>query len=231
MGGKGVRLKEIDSHPKPLILVDGIPMVKRVIDSLGFVSCISQFTYVVRTEHRSLFEKANVVHSFPFGTLFEMREDNRGQTETCLLAQGVINNDEPLFIVNCDNVFDWNPEVFLEEMKDPDITGSILTFKEKTETTHWCFAEVDLFGEVRRLEEKIPISRDALAGGFYWKKGSDFVKYARRSIAKNKRAKNGEFYLGAVYNEPIGEGKTIKTFNIAGMQSLGTPKELEEFKV
>ena len=56
------------------------------------------------------------------------------------------------------------------------IDAGILTFK----STHpkWSFAKVDKDGLVTEVAEKNPISDTATVGFYYWKKGSDFVKYA-----------------------------------------------------
>jgi hypothetical protein len=41
---------------------------------------------------------------------------------------------------------------------------------------------------------------------YYWKKGSDYVKYAEKMIKKNIRVKN-EFYVCPVFNEAIQDKK------------------------
>ena len=45
-------------------------------------------------------------------------------------------------------------------------------------------------------------------GIYFWKKGSDYVKYAERMINNNLRI-NNEFYICPVYNEAIKDKKKI----------------------
>ena len=54
------------------------------------------------------------------------------------------------------------------------------------------------------------------------------MKYAEQMIAKNKRV-NNEFYVCPVYNEAIQDGKTIRTYPIEKMWSLGTPEDLNHY--
>jgi len=68
----------------------------------------------------------------------------------------------------------------------------------------------------------------ATVGIYYWRRGSDYVKYAEQMIAKNIRV-NNEFYVCPVFNEAIADGKRIRTFNIEKMWGLGTPEDLEHF--
>ena len=48
---------------------------------------------------------------------------------------------------------------------------------------------------------------------YYWKKGSDFVKYAEQMISKNVRV-NNEFYVCPAYNEAIQDNKHIACYMI-----------------
>jgi hypothetical protein len=78
------------------------------------------------------------------------------------------------------------------------------------------------------VAEKDPISTHATVGFYYWKKGSDFVKYAEQMINKNIRV-NNEFYVCPVYNEAILDNKKILNFQVDKMWGLGTPEDLEYF--
>ena len=78
------------------------------------------------------------------------------------------------------------------------------------------------------MAEKKPISDIATVGIYYWKKGSDYVKYAEQMIEKDIRH-NNEFYVCPVFNEAIQDGKKIKTFDIENMWGLGTPEDLDFF--
>ena len=77
------------------------------------------------------------------------------------------------------------------------------------------------------VAEKKPISNVATVGIYYWKRGTDYVKYAEQMIKKNVRV-NNEFYVCPVFNEAIQDGKKIKTFHIEKMWGLGTPEDLNE---
>ena len=99
-----------------------------------------------------------------------------------------------------------------------------LNYQELNEQIHQKIKD----GYVTEVAEKNPISDDATVGFYYWKRGSDFVKYAKQMIEKNIRV-NNEFYVCPVFNEAIADGKKIKAFHIDKMWGLGTPEDLEKF--
>jgi len=111
-------------------------------------------------------------------------------------------------------------------MQERQCDGGILTFK----ATHpkWSFARIDSDGFVTEVAEKKPISDVATVGFYYWKHGSDYVKYAEEMIEKNIRF-NNEFYVCPVFNQAINDDKKIITSNIDKMWGLGTPEDLDFF--
>lgn len=225
MAGAGSRFEKAGyTFPKPLIEVNGKPMIQVVVDNLNFES---QHSFIVQKNHREKYnldsmlgmisEKPNIV---------EVDGITEGAACTTLLAKEIINNDNPLIIANSDQFTDWDTSEFMYKMQEQDLDAGILTFR----STHpkWSFAKVDEDGFVTEVAEKNPISDIATVGIYYWKKGSDYVKYAEQMIEKNKRF-NNEFYVCPVFNEAINDGKKIKTFDIENMWGLGTPEDLEIF--
>jgi dTDP-glucose pyrophosphorylase len=81
---------------------------------------------------------------------------------------------------------------------------------------------------VAEVQEKKVISNVATAGIYFWKRGTEFVKYAEQMIAKNERV-NGEFFVCPVYNEAIADGKKIKAIPCKRMWSLGIPEDIDIF--
>ena len=111
-------------------------------------------------------------------------------------------------------------------MNETNCDGGIVTF----ESTHpkWSFAKVNNQGLVTEVAEKNPISNIATVGFYWWKKGSNFIKYAEQMIHKNIRI-NNEFYICPVFNQAIKDKKKIRTFNVNKMWGLGTPEDLKYY--
>ena len=96
-------------------------------------------------------------------------------------------------------------------MVNGDCDGGILTFPASH--PKWSYAKLDDDGFVSEVAEKKPISKHATVGVYWWKKGSDYVKYAEQMIEKNIRV-NNELYVCPVYNEALLNGARVKKFHI-----------------
>lgn len=225
MAGAGSRFSAAGyTFPKPLIEVNGKPMIQLVIENIGFEA---NYIYVVRKEH---YEKYNLKYLLnlltPNCEIVQVDKLTEGAACTTLLAKEYIDNDNSLIIANSDQFMEWNPTDFYYKMVETKSDGGIVTF----ESIHpkWSFVRLDENENVIEVAEKKPISNRATTGVYYWKKGSEYVKYAEQMIEKNIRV-NNEFYVAPVYNEAILDKKRIRIFNVEKMMGLGTPEDLNIF--
>jgi HAD superfamily hydrolase (TIGR01509 family) len=225
MAGAGSRFQQAGyTFPKPLIDVEGKPMIQVVTDNLNIDAT---FIYVVQKSHRAQYNLDTLLNLITPGCkIVEVDGLTEGAACTTLLAKEHIDNDAPLLMANSDQFLEWDSNEFMYKMIEQKVDGGILTFH----ATHpkWSFAKIDEYGYVTEVAEKKPISDIATVGVYYWAKGSDYVKYAEQMIEKNIRV-NNEFYVCPVYNEGIADGKKFKTFNIDKMWGLGTPEDLKYY--
>ena len=223
MAGAGSRFENAGyTFPKPLIDVNGEPMIKVIVENLNIDA---NFIYIVQRNHREKYNLDTLLNLItPNCQIVEVDGVTQGAAVTTLLAKSLINNEQPLLISNSDQYVEWNSNEFLYKVYETKLDAAILTFK----STHpkWSFVKCDEFGYVTEVAEKKPISDKATVGIYYWSKGSDYVRYAERMISKNIRT-NNEFYVCPVFNQAIEDKKRIKTYDVEKMFGLGTPEDLK----
>jgi NDP-sugar pyrophosphorylase family protein len=221
MAGLGSRFADKGyTKPKPLIDVDGEPMIKRVVDSLGIDG---QYIFIVQKEHSVRYHLHDVLDEIvPGCKIVEIDGLTDGAARTTLAAKDLIDNDTPLLIANSDQVIIWDSIVFSSLLHSVD---AIALFKA-TESK-WSYAVID-GGRVTRVAEKQVISDNASVGIYGFQHGSDYVKYAEQMIDKDIRT-NNEFYICPVYNEAIADGRTVIPYFVDEMHGIGTPEDLEAY--
>jgi len=227
MAGRGSRFASQGyTFPKPLIEVKGKPMIQVVVENLNIKA---NYTFIVQKEH---YEKYSLNYLLPLiapdCNIVQVDGITEGAACTTLLAKEFIDNDEPLIMANSDQFVEWDSNETLYAFQNDGIDGGIITFP----STHpkWSYAKLGDDGYVSEVAEKKPISEHATVGIYYWKKGSDYVKYAEQMIDKDIRT-NNEFYVCPVFNEAIQDGKKIRIKDIQknGMWGIGTPEDLSYF--
>jgi HAD superfamily hydrolase (TIGR01509 family) len=227
MAGDGKRFMDAGYLvPKPLIPIPKNSMIYEVYTHLNITSnCI----FIVKKSHKDIYnidKTLDTIH--PNCTIINVEKTTQGSVETILLSEPHINNDNPLIISNCDNIVIWDSVDFMYMMNKLDADGGIVCFKDSD--PKWSFVKLNDDNQIIEVAEKKPISDNATSGIYYWKRGSDFVKYAKQMIAENYRV-NGEFYTAPVYNFAINDGKKIYPYFIekSDMWGVGDPESLDYF--
>lgn len=212
--GEGSRFANAGyANPKPLIEARGVPMIHLVAEMFPnerrIVICQKQYEREIQAASES--------EVIPITKLTE------GAALSVLCAEALVNDDDPVVVVNSDNIILNGVDKFLKNVGDAD--GSILTFK--VDSGPWSYARVR-GDRVVQVAEKTPISDNATAGVYYFKSWRILRTAVCRMIAANDRF-NGEFYLAPAYNYMIGAGMTVTNFTIPKQNfvSLGTPADLE----
>jgi|688.fasta_scaffold06741_7 HAD superfamily hydrolase (TIGR01509 family) len=225
MAGLGSRFADAGYiFPKPLIEVNNKPMIQVVVENLNIEA---HYIFIVQKEHYEKYNLKQVLSLISPGCdIIQIDGVTEGAACTTLMAKELINNSNPLLISNADQFLEWSANDCMYAFSADSIDGGILTF----ESTHpkWSFAKLGDDGLVCEVAEKKPISSNATCGVYYWKHGSDYVKYATSMIEKNIRT-NNEFYVCPVFNEAIQDNKKIKIKHIDKMWGLGTPGDLQYF--
>jgi NDP-sugar pyrophosphorylase family protein len=225
MAGRGKRFEEVGySFPKPLIDVNGKPMIQVIVENLNFSG---NHIFICQEDHVAKYAIKDMIDLFkPNSKIITVNKITQGAAETVLLAKDLINTDDELIIANSDQWIDWNAQHFLSFMQKKNADGGIVTFI----STHpkWSYVKVDEEGLVKEVAEKRPISNIATVGIYYYKHGKSFVEAAEQMMKKNIRT-NNEFYVAPVFNEMILSGKKICIYPVAEMRGLGTPEDLKHF--
>lgn len=227
MAGNGQRFVDAGYWPpKPLIDVLGKTMIERVIENLGGPS--EDFVFIVRGEHVGKYNIIEYLRRLCPGCHIEVAwEPTMGAACTALLASTEIDTTESLLIANADQLVEWSGQKYIPPSPTFVPDGAIYTFE--ADHPKWSYAAVDEHGWVHGVAEKQVISNRATCGIYWFRRGSDFVRFARQMIEKNLRV-NNEFYIAPVYNQMLREGRDVVELPVKRMWGLGTPEDLHAYE-
>jgi dTDP-glucose pyrophosphorylase len=231
IAGRGSRFVQAGyAQPKPLIPVHGRPMIEVVVDNLR-PKRPHRMIFLVLREHLDHWGMEAVLgRAAPGCRVVPVDAVTEGAACTVLLAAGLIDNGESLMIANTDQYVAVDIDEYLAASDSAQCDGLIMTFPASD--PKWSYVRKNELGTVIEVVEKKVVSPEATVGIYNFRRGADFVRAARRMIAKDLRV-NGEFYVAPAYNELIGEGAVVRSFEIeaegVGMHGLGTPEDLERF--
>ena len=179
-----------------------------------FLKCIkdAEFIVILRKQDVKKYHFDQIVKLLiPNVKIVVAEGDTKGSVCSCLLAIDYINNNEPLVISSSNQLFLANANDVVSRFLEADFDGGIVTFEDIH--PKFSFVKLDENNLVIEAAEKRPISKNATAGFYYFKKGGDFIESAISMISKDASV-NGQFYLCPVYNELILKQKKIGIYPI-----------------
>lgn len=227
MAGRGKRFLDMGyTTPKPLLMLDGKPMIQHVINTMQIPN--SRFIFLIRKDHCKDYELDKKLKEIkPDAEIIVIDKITEGAICTVLLAKKFFDNDDPVIVKDCDQIINWVPQNFFEFVQRNNADGAIINIH--TDRPNYSFSKVNNRGHITETAEKSVISNNGSVGIYYFGRGKDLIKYANMMIDKNIRV-NNEFYTAPVYNQFIQDGKILLNYPVAEMFQLGTPEEFENNK-
>lgn len=215
--------------PKPLIEIRGKSMIETVIDNLSSIAGEKRFIFIVHAQHCAKYHLDNVLRILvPRCEIIMLDGDTKGAVCSALLAVDFIDTEDALIISNGDQIIDASLNDIIASLSkeaDAAVVG--------IDTVHprWSYARLDEAGWVVEAAEKRPISRHAIAGFYYFKKGKNFVHAAMQSI-KKESVVDDLYYVAPTLNELILENKKIAYIEISKERyhTFYSPQKIKEFE-
>jgi len=223
--------KEDFTFPKPLIDILGKSMISHTIESLLPLGKEVRFTFVLQNELCDLYSFDKMLSLIVNGyecNIVRLKKATQGAICSCLMASGYIDPDEELLISNSDQVHRSDINVALDSFRERDLDMGLVTF----DSIHprWSYVSLEK-GMVVEASEKKVISNYAIAGLYYFKRGSDFIEAAKRVILNEVLVQNA-YYISQSVNEMILIGKKVSHVNIPASSyfNLYSPQKLSEYE-
>ena len=220
--------------PKPLIIVDGKPIIEHVCDLFPGES---NFTFICNSRHlseTSMRETLNKIR--PNSNIIEIPNHKKGPVYAVSLINNLIDDDEEVIVNYCDFGTYWDYNDFLKHTRDRDADGAIVAYKgfhpHMLGSTNYAFMR-DKNQWMLEIKEKEPFTDNrneeyASNGTYYFKKGK-YVKKYFTDLINNDINLNGEYYVSLVYNLLVKDSLKVSIYNIQHMLQWGTPEDVEEY--
>lgn len=218
-----------DSYfPKPLYEINGKTMLEMVVENYKDLD-LKQYIFVFSEEDCLKFHlDASAKILTQTSQVIKLRNQTAGALCTSLIAVDYINNDMPLIIANSDQIITVNYRDVISWFDKANVDAGIITFPSIH--PRWSYARKK-DDEIVEVAEKRPLSKDAIAGFYYFRKGCDFIMAAKKALIKRNHL-DGRYYISSSINELILSGKKVGYFDIEKEQykSFYSPAKVKEYE-
>ena len=229
LAGEGTRFYNNGiEKPKPLVEVDGLPMIFRAVDCLPRTD---KYVFVCRTEHTINYGlDIKLRERYPGVEIVYVDETTEGQA--CTAELGILNSSiefsEDIIISSCD--YGLNYDEFTPGNSDIIVWATVNNeaFAKDPSSYSWIEMDNNLLKKVHVKTSFFdePFNNHAIVGTFYFKKAEYFLEGLSKIYEKNIRS-NGEYYIDNIFNSV---DRDVEIFTVKDYHCWGTPKDLRNYE-
>ena len=238
MSGFGERFRRAGYEtPKPLIVVDGKPIIHHVID---LFPGDHDFIFICNEDHlqnqsfrmREILEETGVrhrIHSIPPHKL--------GPVHAVLSAKELLDPHLQTIVNYADFTCFWSFEDFALAVSQPNVQGAVPAYRgfhpHSGGTTNYAYIrETD--GLLEEIREKQPFTDQkteefASSGTYFFQNAGMMIHYLERQVAENINVQ-GEFYASSAFDLMARDKKDVLVYEINYFMQWGTPQDLAEYE-
>lgn len=217
--------------PKPLIEIADRPMIAWAVENLKSLEGEKRFIFVTMQDDAIKYSYDQVLRLLAGddAVVVKLSARTAGALCSCLMAIEHIAPDEPLLIANFDQIIEGELHDLISRFEMLDADAGVLTFQ----ATHPRWSYVKTEGEeVVEAAEKRVISRQAIAGIYWFARGSDFIQGALSTIRAQDNL-NGQYFIAPILNQLILSNKRVVTIPMresSKMHSFFLPARVHAFE-
>jgi NDP-sugar pyrophosphorylase family protein len=238
MSGFGERFRrEGYEVPKPLIVVEGKPMIHHVVD---LFPGDHKFIFVCNEDHlnnpsfrmREVIAETGVNH-----VILPIQPHKLGPVHAVMLAEGLVDKSAPTIVNYADFTCLWNFEEFERFLDEFDPDGVLPAYHgfhpHSGGNTNYAYVR-ESNGRVSEVREKKPFTEDktqefASTGTYYFKSADLMIQYFKKEIETNIHV-NNEFYVSSAFDLMAKDSLKVNVFEIKHFMQWGTPADLREYE-
>ena len=217
--------------PLPLIEINGIPIIKLVVDNILTIDPEIEFIFVASAEECRAYSLDNIFRLITNNRcqIVELQGETKGSLCSCLMAIEHFNDDKPLIIFNPDQVFDLDLSVAIKDFQTHQLDAGVISF----ENLHprWSYIGVDECDHIIEAAAKKVISRLAIAGLIYFARGQYFTQAAMKCI-ENGYHVNGYYHIAPTLNQLILQGMKLGHYQVPAklFHSFYLPQKIADYE-
>lgn len=216
--------------PKPLVDVGGTPMIQRVVENLESIGQ-ARFLFVAMQDEIARFSLDNVFRILAGAdtVVLPLKSGTQGALCSALMAVDHLDLDDELVIANSDQVIQANYSEVVNGFRLRNLDAGVITFPSVH--PRWSYVDLDNNGLVAQAAEKSVISRDAIAGFYYFRTAKSFVHAAAQCLRHDVRV-DGKYYTSLALNEVILSGGRVgaRPVDVSDYHSFYTPDKIRVFE-
>jgi NDP-sugar pyrophosphorylase family protein len=237
MSGFGERFRRAGyTVPKPLIEIDGKPIIAHVIDMFPGET---DFIFICNQDHLDNpdYRMASILQNYcPTGQIIGIPAHKLGPIHAVRQIEHLVSPDRPVIVNYCDFTCYWDWSHFKQFVKATACVGAIPAYKgfhpHTLGSTNYAYIR-ETQGWVQDIQEKQPYTDNrmeefASSGTYYFDSGKTMSEAFRKTMDLQLNV-GGEYYVSLAYKPLLAEKQPVAVYPLQHFMQWGTPDDVREY--
>ena len=237
MSGFGERFRKAGyAVPKPLIEIDGKPIIAYVIDMFPDET---DFIFICNQQHldEPSYHMQEILERYcTTGNIIGIPPHRLGPIHAVLQIKDQIDRNKPTIVNYCDFTCDWDWLDFKRHVIATKCDGSVPAYKgfhpHTLGSTNYAYMRT-VDGWMQDIQEKKPYTDNrmeeyASSGTYYFASGKMVVDVFEETVRQGLGL-NGEYYVSLAYKVLLSQGKKVSVYPLKHFMQWGTPEDVQEY--
>jgi len=238
MSGFGERFRRAGyAVPKPLIEIDGKPIIGHVIDLFPGEH---DFIFICNEDHLNepAYRMADILQQHcPTGQIVGIAAHKLGPIHAVRQVAHLIKPDSPVVVNYCDFTCLWDWSDFKAFVTETACDGAIPAYKgfhpHTLGTTNYAYMR-EHNGWVQDIQEKQPYTNNrmeeyASSGTYYFRSGALMLEAFDATMTQSLNV-GGEYYVSLSYKPLLADNKNVAVYPLQHFMQWGTPADVIEYE-
>jgi len=237
MSGFGERFRRVGYEvPKPLIVVEGKPIIAHVIDMFPGEA---DFIFICNQTHldNDDYGMREILTKYcPSGRIYGISPHKLGPVFAVQKIQEFLDLDEPVIVNYCDFTCYWDWEKFKDFVIQSKCAGAIPSYKgfhpHSLGDTNYAYVKENN-GWIQDIQEKQPYTDNRMqeyaSSGTYYFSSARIMKNAFLALVDQRMDLNGEYYVSLAYKYLLASKLPVAVYPLQHFMQWGTPQDVDEY--
>ena len=237
MSGFGERFRRAGyTVPKPLIEIDGKPIVGHVIEMFPGET---DFIFICNQEHLNepTYRMEVILKDYcPSGRIVGIPPHKLGPINAVRQVEHLLHPTEPVVVNYCDFTCCWDWHHFKRYVKEAACEGAIPAYKDfhphSLGSTNYAYMR-ESDGWVQDIQEKQPYTNNRMeeyaSSGTYYFASTQIMSEAFRTVMEQDLNVGGEYYVSLAYKPLLENKKPVAVYPLQHFMQWGTPEDVAEY--
>jgi NDP-sugar pyrophosphorylase family protein len=238
MSGFGERFRRSGyTVPKPLIEVDGKPIIAHVLDLFPGETDV---TLICNRDHLAdpAFGMERLLHRLcPTARIVAIAPHRLGPVHAVLQATDHLDPSQPVIVNYCDFTQYWDWPDFKAFVRETACAGAIPAYRgfhpHSLGSTYYAYMQ-EHGGWVHGIQEKTPYTDSPMSeyasSGTYYFASAALMREAFEATVAQRLEVNGEYYVSLAYRPLLQRGHPVAVYELQHFMQWGTPGDLQEYQ-